>query len=184
MRVAITGGIAEGKSTVLGYLASMGHSTLSSDRVAEDLYSDSYIQQQLAGLLGIEVPVSRESARNAILAQPELRLGLNRLLHPHIANIILSGISEFTEVPLLLETCLQGRFDSIWVVTCGGTEQMRRLIARLGDEEEAGRLVQIQIPTEVKTKYANQVIRTNAGEDTVKASVAAALSVELAALAT
>ena len=66
--------------------------------------------------------------------------------------------AQYHEVPLLIEACLYGHYDQIWVVTCGPGEQRRRLIERLGDPVAADAIIASQLPTEVKVAFADSVI--------------------------
>lgn len=174
----MTGGIAEGKSTVLGYLREMGYRVASGDDIARRVFESEPVQAALAVLLGQEPPVEPSHLRDAISESHATRRAANRLLHPAILKALDAEPADFVEVPLLLETCIQGRFGRVWVVTCGEQEQLRRLIARLGDEERARRLVDIQLSASVKTAFADEIVRTNQSESAVRANVAAAVARE------
>jgi dephospho-CoA kinase len=167
MRIAITGGIAEGKSTLLGYVHDLGFETLSSDDLARRAFDDE-VRSDLERHVGSEIVNNRDLLRRLIAEDPWLRRRLNRLTHPRVLALILQSRAEFVEVPLLVEACLQGAFDRVWVATCGPEEQLRRLIARVGEEEEARRLLATQLPTAVKEVFADVVVRTNAPEETVR----------------
>ncbi len=162
----MTGGIAEGKSTVLGYLASMGFSTLSADSLARELFFEPDVQENLAILLGQSAPVAPDQLRAAIGLNPQLRRASNRLFHPKLLERLSGGEAEFVEVPLLVETCLQGSFDEVWVVTCGLEAQLERLSARVG-VESANQLLSTQLSTEIKIPFADVIVRTNQPEDRV-----------------
>jgi dephospho-CoA kinase len=166
MSVAITGGIAEGKSTVLGYLTRLGYPTASADVAAKDVFEDPTIQGGLAELLGVELPVKSDDLREAIASRPALRRQVNRLMHPAIMQRLFESKAAFVEVPLLFEACVHGRYDQVWVVTSGVDEQMRRLTRRVG-QAEAVRLLGVQLPTQAKEPFADHVIRTNRPEEAV-----------------
>lgn len=184
MRVAVTGGIAEGKSTVLRYLSELGQPVQSSDELARQVYSDSYTQSTIASLLGVSEPVARDVVLEAMTKRPGFRRALNALMHQRIASLIELSIAGFIEVPLLAETCMMSRFDRVWVVTCGPDEQLRRLVERVGSADAARALIAAQLSTEVKCAFADEVIRTNANSRNVQRSVAAALHTELGGFAT
>lgn len=166
-KIAITGGIAEGKSTVAGYLRSAGYMTISADEIASEVFRSPEVQSQLAGALGRAGPVSAEELRLAIASDVELRRRTNAIMHPQILEKLTESSAPFAEVPLLIETCLQGHFDRVWVVTCGIDEQLRRLTARLGDIELAHALLATQLPTAAKTPFADLIVRTNHAETDV-----------------
>ena len=74
-------------------------------------------------------------------------------------------------MPLLIETATQGLFDQVWVVVAGAEIQKKRLVERVGSEEIAERLIALQLPTEVKIAFANQIQRTDLPFDTVRLQV-------------
>lgn len=178
-RIAITGGIAEGKSTVAGYVRDLGFMVESSDRVAREVFNSAEVQSSLAALLNLEPPVSPEDMRQALRGNDEIRRTLNRLTHPRIVDVLSASPAQVIEVPLLIETCLQGVFDRVWVVTCGPEEQLRRLIERLGDEESARSLIRTQLTSDAKLAFADRVLRTNQPESTVKRFVSEAATTDL-----
>lgn len=178
MRVAITGGIAEGKTTVLGYLQQMGHAVDSADRIAREVFGLAEIQAAVAQLLGVVEPVQPAVLRSR-LADPAIRRAVNALTHPPILERIQASPAQFMEVPLLIETCLQGEFDRVWVITCGKDDQMKRLAARLGSEDAALAIVRTQLTSRAKIPFADVVIRTNEPEISVKRSVTLAVHRDL-----
>lgn len=180
-RIAVTGGIAEGKSTVVGYIADAGIATLSSDSIAREVFALEEVQTRLSALLAVQAPVDPAAVREAISATPELRRQVNRVMHPEIIRRIESAGAPVVEVPLLLEACLQGMFDRIWVVTCGPDEQLRRLARRLGDQDAARRLIGTQLPTAAKLPFADRIIRTDRPSGIVKGYVLEQIRAELGA---
>ncbi len=167
-RVAVTGGIAEGKSTVIGYLRAAGHEVASADEEARAVFESAAIQRWLGDSLGLEQPVARAAVRAHVLANAIFRRALNARMHPAILDRLLGGGARFLEIPLLFEGCLQGLFERVWVVTCGPEEQLRRLELRLGDRNSAVEMLGVQLPTRVKCALADRIVRTNAPEHAVQ----------------
>ncbi len=157
MRVGVTGGIAEGKSSVLGYLAEKGHTTWSADACVKSLWSDPTVRGEIASHFGT-ADRSRESWWE-ILESEQARRQLNRIFHPRVVADLRQSPAEFFEVPLLFETDLAPLFDEIWVVTCGPEAQRQRLIERGIREIDA--VLRLQLPTRAKIPFAGHVIRTN-----------------------
>lgn len=178
-RIAITGGVGEGKSTVLKYLHDMGVSTVSSDAVARRVFNSEPVQRQLSEATGMPLPILPEHLRDLFPKKPALRRTLNRIMHPLIRREVLASKALVAEVPLLIEACMVADFDRIWVVTCGPEEQLARVAARLGSVESAKRLIATQIPTRAKLPFADVVIRTNQPEESVKSYVAKVIRSEL-----
>lgn len=168
MRVAITGGIAEGKSTVLAMLADAGWRTASADDLAREVMAEIAVQASLAEILGASPPVAPALLREAMARDPEMRRQVNSLTHPRIARAMLGSNANFIEVPLLIEACLQGSFESVIVVTCGPEEQLRRLTERLGDGQAARSMLAMQLPTRSKAPFSDDLIRTNQPLDIVR----------------
>jgi len=173
---AITGGIAEGKSTVLGFVSDLGYKTLSADSVAREVFSDPDVNVLLAQLVGTNPPIAPQTLRHALAESPEIRHSVNRITHPRIMDAIRSSDAEFIEIPLLIESCLQGQFDCVWVVTCGLEEQRRRLEARYGPSGEGELLLNVQLPTLAKIPFADEVFRTNCAFEAVRRNVSKALA--------
>jgi dephospho-CoA kinase len=161
LNIAITGGIAEGKSTVLGYLKEMGYRVSSSDEVARTVFESAPVQDRLAELLGMEGPVTPPDLREHLWENNGLRRSVNALMHPLILKKLRELKADAIEVPLLLETCMQGYFRRVWVVTCGIAEQTKRLRSRFGDETDIDAILSSQLPTDVKAAFADVVVRTN-----------------------
>ncbi len=178
MKVAITGGIAEGKSTVLGYLRDLGCEVTSSDDIARQVFERDEVQSEIGRLLGVDPPVDRAAVR-AALADPDLRRAINRITHPLIRACGRASLATCFEVPLLIEACLQGEYDRVWVVTCGEQEQLRRLEQRLGSRAEAEAMIRAQLPSRAKIPFADLLIRTNASENAVQVLVSSAFEREL-----
>jgi dephospho-CoA kinase len=177
-RIAITGGVAEGKSTVLGYLRDLGYSVESSDRISRKVFESQEIQTSIAELLNISPPINPETLRER-LSDSGIRRAINALMHPPIIAAITAMPFDFIEVPLLIEACLQSHFDRVWVVTCGPEEQLRRLTARLDSEPAATALIGTQLTSRAKIAFADSIIRTNREESSVKRCVSLAAQRDL-----
>lgn len=165
MRIALTGGIGEGKSTVLKWIEELGLKTSSADAIARDLFNDPFVNDQIASLIDEVSPVDRDQLRKALAVDPDLRRKLNALMHAPVMERLLSGEADVVEIPLLYEACLQMDFDEVWVVTCGREEQLRRLALRYPGED-VSKYLRWQLPTRIKAISADVVIRTDAPEAT------------------
>lgn len=179
MITAVTGGIAEGKSTVMGYLAEMGFSTLSADTLGRAVFLDREVNREIAQAVGAGMTIDAAQLRDKLFQSPGARRAVNRIMHPRIVEAMMSSDADFVEVPLLIETCLQGAFDEVWVVTCGPEEQERRLLLRYGQTASIGRIMGSQLPSEVKIAFADVVIRTNCSHQAVRRNISLALQSRL-----
>lgn len=179
MRIAVTGGVCDGKSTVLAMLSELGFPCFSADAIVAEAYSDSSFVQKLTALVGNEVvrggQVDRRVLLERLLGDDKLRRDLNRLVHPIAMAKLLEEMPaggethSFAEVPLLIETATQGWFDRVWVVAAGLDAQMSRLTERFGgDSCLAAQVLGLQLPTEVKAAFGHAIIRTNLPHSRVK----------------
>ena len=159
--LAVTGGIAEGKSTVMGYLREANINCVSADDVARSVWDDPNTKEALARFVDRSLLKDRSGLLGAMSADATLRRSVNSVLHPLILSRMVSSGAQAVEVPLLIETCLQGLFQSVWVVTCGAIEQEKRLMERLGDDQVVHGMIASQLSSEVKIVFADQIIRTN-----------------------
>jgi len=158
--LAITGGIAEGKSTVLEVLRQEGLSVLSADAIVQDLWQRPAVLSAVAGAVGLPGTPTRDDVRRAISGSSELRRRVNGIFHPLVWHEIEQSRAEAVEVPLFIETCLHPLFEKVWVVTCGAKIQQDRLLLRT-DPAGAAALLRLQLPTRVKIPFADELIRTN-----------------------
>jgi len=162
VRIAITGGIAEGKSTVVAEFARLGMATESADVVARAVFYEPDVQRLLAEAIAQEGDsVTPAGVRSAIAVSDVVRRKVNRVMHPRIRARMDASPALIHEVPLLFEACLYGRYDRVYVVTCGDEVQLRRLTERLGDSATARAIIASQLPTGVKIAFADGVIRTD-----------------------
>lgn len=168
--VGITGGIAEGKSTVLGILRDAGYSVASADEAARQVLSDPEIAKVVATAAGLRYPFERIELRDRLARDPAVRRRVNSVLHPLIRDQLAVKNAQFVEIPLLIEDCLQDQFEEIWVVTCGPQEQLSRLNIRTGSESASRALLAMQLPTSAKLPFADRIVRTNQSRTRVKVS--------------
>lgn len=165
--IGLTGGIAEGKTTVLTRLAEAGLRTASADQIAREVVESREIQEFARELLGLKV-FDRALVREAIAQDTCKRRAYNHLLHSAISKRMREAEADVIEVPLLVETVMISDFQQIWVVTCGKFEQLKRLSQRLGDEEQARSLIALQVQSRAKIAFADQAIRTDQALDRVQ----------------
>lgn len=157
--IAITGGIASGKSTVLADLGRRGYSILDVDACVTNLWNRATFLDKLVPLVG-ENP-TRESVRAAILASPQKRRSLNQLTHRGLMQEVLSSNADFVEVPLLVETVTMRYFEEIWVCECGELVQRQRLADRGLSQVQIDSILAIQVPEVVRSVFADELLRTN-----------------------
>jgi dephospho-CoA kinase len=174
MKIAVTGGIATGKSTVSRLLAQC----LEAHVLDADLICHELMDQGRPGWHGIhqawgqrfmdsEDRIDRRLLRNTIFAEKSMRLQLEGILHPLIrAEIERSAVEKkstgedlLVEIPLLYEVGWQGYFD--WIVTVFATESrcLQRIISRDNvTVRNARSILAVQMPVLCKALLADSVI--------------------------
>lgn len=174
MLVAITGGIAEGKSTVLRWFEEWGAHGLSLDRIARALSApeeplwQAIVAEFGQGYLLPNGELDRKRLGEAVFADNTLRRRLNRISHPLILQQMYIEIEQIrqnepnalvaVEVPLLIECALHRVFDRVVVVEATKPVQLARLIVGGLSEAEAIRRLTAQMPTRVKRIFADWVV--------------------------
>src|SRR5882672_5012050 len=176
LKVALTGGIATGKSYVLDRFRRRGIPCLDADALAHGVEAaGTEATQAIAsrfgdGVLAADGSVDRAKLGPIVFADPAARRDLEAIVHPAVYRAIRAGLSGFAltgdypfavvDVPLLYETGGQKDFDRVIVTACPPEMQMARLIERGMTEQAARQRLAAQWPTEQKTARADFVVTT------------------------
>ena len=124
-KVAITGGIGSGKSTVSKYISDLGYPVFSCDTIYKTIYSTDDFQNQLKAAFPACLKngrVDKDLLSQTVFSNPSALKRLNALSHPAIMAELFSQMREamadlvFAEVPLLMEENLDADFDFVIVV--------------------------------------------------------------------
>jgi dephospho-CoA kinase len=132
--VAITGGIAAGKSTALEAFRRHGAATISSDEIVHRIYEDDADVREAVrerwgdGVLAADGSVERAAIARQVFGHPEELAWLEALLHPRVQREYQAWRTQLeqspspppaivTEIPLLYETGGETRFDKVVVIT-------------------------------------------------------------------
>jgi len=131
--VAITGGIAAGKSEALAAFARHGAATLSADAIVHDLLaSDPDVREAIRGRWGADAVGDRGRIGEIVFADPGELDWLERLLHPRTRALTEAWLATVdaplavVEVPLLYETGGESRFDAVVVISASDEVRSRR----------------------------------------------------------
>jgi dephospho-CoA kinase len=178
LRVALTGGIATGKSFCLARFAELGASTIDADGLARHAIAagtagyDRVIARFGAAILKADGSLDREALGALVFSDLDARRALEGIIHPVVYAAIerwFDGHSKtghvdvaIADIPLLFETRREGEFDQVVVASCPVALQKARLMERNGlSEAEADRRIASQIPVEEKAAKADHVIDTS-----------------------
>ncbi|MCB0328599.1 MAG: dephospho-CoA kinase [Bdellovibrionales bacterium] len=191
--IAVTGGIASGKSTVSRLLGEAGLFLVSADRVARDVVipGSHGLQKIIAhfgeGFLDENGALNRAKLGKHVFQNPSAREALEKILHPLIRDrvraLIKQGKEETAlrpivyEVPLYFETGYDyPEVDQVVVVYAPKELSVQRLIARDGlSAEEAQQRVAAQMDIEEKKVKADYVIENTGSLELLESAVRALL---------
>jgi len=162
-RVALTGGIACGKSRVARHLNELGVTTLDADDIVHEL-----------------IPADeRRRLATTVFADPVARQALEARVHP----IVRERIGRFFEsgeglrvaiVPLLFEVHWESEFDILLCVTSERETQIARMMTTRGySRGEAEARLAAQLPVAEKAAKSHYVIENDGSPEELRAKVAA-----------
>jgi dephospho-CoA kinase len=177
LRIALTGGIATGKSHVLDRLRAHGIPCLDADALAHGVEAPgTEATTAIAARFGSDVlaadgSVDRAKLGPIVFADPAARKDLEAIVHPAVYRAIAAGLRGFellgeypfaiVDVPLLYETGAEKNFDRVVVTACSPEVQLARLRERGLSETNARQRLAAQWPTAEKVARADFVIRTD-----------------------
>ncbi len=176
-KIAVTGGLASGKTTVCNLFRGMGAEVVSADAIVHHLLSsDTKLIQAITELIGpsvlIDNQLDRKKIAQAVFGKPDLLKSLEKLLHPAVGQAIeehykrtsLSGhVSLFVaEIPLLFESGLHHHFDATICVVADENIRKDRYKERVMDASNDFNARQLnQWPQEKKADLAHIIITNN-----------------------
>ena len=157
MRIALTGGIACGKSLVAKFLNELGVETIDADDIVHELIPD---------------PAERKRIAAEVFGNEAKRRELEARIHPLVREKIESFLSTPTPltytshriavIPLLFEARWEENFDIICCVRSARVMQIARMMETRGyTREEAEARLAAQMPVEEKAEKSHYVIENN-----------------------
>lgn len=176
LRVALTGGIATGKSHVLDRLRSRGVPCLDADHLAHGVMAPGTeatqaIAERFGNVLAADGSVDRGKLGPLVFADASARRDLESIVHPAVYRAIAAGLRGFellgdaslavVDVPLLYETGRAGDFAKVVATTCPRAVQVQRLAQRGLSADAVEQRLAAQWSADEKARRADYVIRTD-----------------------
>lgn len=180
LRVALTGGIATGKSYVRERLEQLGVPTSDADTIAKAVVepgTDGLAEIVRAfgpGVLDSSGALDRRRMAAIVFPNPDRRRELEAIVHPAVrratdawyAHLEPTVPFAIADIPLLYETGRDRDFDRVIVTACDPAVQLERLMKRDHLTETEARLrIAAQLPIDEKVRRADYVIRTDGSFD-------------------
>ena len=167
MRVALTGGIACGKSLVAKFLNELGVETIDADDIVHELIPEE----------------ERRRLARVVFNDPKARAELEARIHPLVRERIETFLCpppplpstspRIAVIPLLFEAHWEGNFDIICCVSSERGLQISRMMTTRGyTREEAEARLAAQMPVEEKAEKSHYVIDNNGSSQELKLQVA------------
>ena len=183
IRVAITGSIGMGKSTVAKMFAAAGVPVFDADAVVRELQSPG---GGLVAKIGELFPgcvrhgtLDRDCLAEIVLADPAKLKALEAIVHPAVREAREGFVAAHAdspallfEIPLLFETGGEGEFDKVVVVSAPPDVQRARVMARFGmSGGKLGAILDRQMPDEEKRRRADFIVDTGTDLSTTESQV-------------
>lgn len=133
IKIAITGGIGSGKTTVSEIIEGEGFPVFSCDKIYRDLFEKENFIKKIAneydGVVRSDGSVDRRKLSNIVFNDEIALKKLNEITHPAIMDEALFLMNNekisFCEVPLLFESGFETLFDEVIIVLRNESERIK-----------------------------------------------------------
>lgn len=172
--VALSGGIASGKSTIANLFAKLGVPIIDADIIARQVVQpgtsafSTIVKHFSQEILLDNGELDRSQLREIIFNNDHERLWLNSLLHPIIQQQTQDQIASqqaiyvIWVVPLLIENNLHHLADRVLMIDSPIELQLQRLMQRDNiDEALAMKMIRSQVSSLKRLAYADDIIINN-----------------------
>jgi dephospho-CoA kinase len=190
-RIALTGGIATGKSHVRAEFERLGVPTIDADVLAREVVEPGApALAQIVSRFGAQVldgggALNRRALASIVFPDAGARVELERIVHPAVQKATAAWFAALdpakhaialADIPLLYEVGRHADYDAVIATVCAPETQLRRLMSRDSlDESEAKQRLAAQMPAEEKARRADYVIRTDGSYEDTNRQVRAVL---------
>jgi len=173
LKIALTGGIASGKTLVSDLLEIHGCHIVDLDIISREVVlPGSEGLKDLVETFGKSILLSdgtldRKNLRDELFKKGRNRTKIEEILHPKILQKMKSAMDNCQEgimivvIPLLVEKELWGPFDRAIVVDCETETQVTRLMAREGINQEKANIMLLTQASREKRLQLNDHIPTD-----------------------
>ena len=185
-KIALTGGIATGKTYVANRLRAAGVPMVDADLVSRDVVAPgtparAAIRKRFGpDAVRRDGTMDRIRVGQIVFKDKRARLDLEAIIHPAVVKAIndfFAALPKRTpfavaDIPLVYETGRDKEFDAVIVVACPREMQLQRMMARNKlSKEDAERRLAAQLPIEQKVKKATYVIKNDGTFEETNAQV-------------
>ena len=175
MKIAITGSIGSGKSSMGDYLREQEKIVFDTDKMVHDLYrNNKQIYNAVIDLFGEEIldpdqSINRSKLGQIVFNSSDAIQKLEKIVYPEITKIIKSYDENdtvvFYEVPMLFEAQMAYLFDYVVMVDTDDEIALNRLSQYRPNIKDAKERLCLQMDRSLKRKQSNYVILNNGNLD-------------------
>ena len=183
-KIAITGNIASGKSTVENFIKEKGYEVFDADKICHfAMQNDKKIIHKIKEVFGDITDnignIDRQKLGEIVFRDKYAKITLENILHPYVKKQLQKfflqnsdKIFVFASIPLLFEAKMDKIFDKIILVCADENIRLKRIIKRNNfSKEHATARIQAQLSQEEKMKLADFIIQNNKDIETLKCEV-------------
>jgi len=180
--IALTGGIASGKSTIASRLAEHGAVVVDADRIVRDVQQpgspvlDDIAAEFGAAMIRPDGSLDRPALAAAVFGDGAAVARLNAIVHPAVrtesARRFAAAFADdpgavvVYDVPLLVEARVEDPWELVIVAHAPADVRAERLVALRGmTAEDAAARIASQVPDEARLAIADVVIATDGSID-------------------
>lgn len=160
LRVALTGGIATGKSYCLARFAALGAPVIDADAIAHQVLTPGTPAGD--AILARFGTLDRAAIGAVVFNDPVARQDLEAIVHPRVYEAITSWFRDLkasapfgiADIPLVFEGGREQDFDRVIITNCRRDQQLARLVARGLSSAAAEARIAAQLPFAAKVERA------------------------------
>lgn len=171
LKVALTGGIGCGKSSVCKLFSQYNVPIIDTDIIARELVEPgTAVLMQITSHFGLQILhkngyLNRKKLAQIIFSDQQSRYQLESILHPKIRLRVNEKIQKLNSaysiiaIPLLIETSQAEYYDRVLVVDCKQQQQIERTQQRdIRSLNEINAIISAQVSREKRLKLADDII--------------------------
>ena len=178
LKIALTGGIGSGKTTVTDYFRKLGVPVIDADETSHEVtQAGEPAVQKISDAFGDSVldcdgNLDRTALRNIVFGDPESRKLLESILHPEMRRRMNEAASRtqspycLFSIPLLIETDQHTSYDRILVVEASEDRRRTWVQARSDlTQNEITAILSAQVSDEQRRRAADDLLMNDGGID-------------------
>ncbi|VAW58110.1 Dephospho-CoA kinase [hydrothermal vent metagenome] len=186
LKVALTGGIGCGKTTVCQLFSAHGVPVIDTDIIArEQVKPGQPALQMIVNYFGPDIlltdgTLNRKKLAGKTFSQPADRLKLESILHPCIRQHVQQQLSTLSSsyaiiaIPLLVETSQHTQYDRVLLVDCTEAQQIERTRSRdQRSREEIKNIINSQATREQRIGIADDILENDLDSNALASKVSA-----------